>query len=288
MEDIPYLDVIVFQRQGHPFVLEIINYANSLGKTTVFELDDDLWSISPTNPGYKFWQEPGRKQGIEECMRACKVVTTTTPWMADLLSRYNKDVKILPNMLPGVLWRVKKPKCKDGKLIIGWSGSKHHWDDLALLSGTIQQLLDEYENIEFHLAGPEVIPLEPHKRAFAIPAVQIQDYARLVKTFDIGLAPITDTRFNKCKSDLKFIEYGMVGLAVVASKVEPYIHSIKHGENGVLVQNTKDWLKWLRRIIEDKELRDQLGKNAKEYAKTRTIEKNIWMWEDAYGIGESS
>jgi glycosyltransferase involved in cell wall biosynthesis len=71
---------------------------------------------------------------------------------------------------------------------------------------------------------------------------------------------------------------------VVASKVESYIGSIVHGENGFLASNTKDWIKYLRRLIENHELRQKIAAKAKQFAETRTIEKNIWLWEQAYGI----
>jgi glycosyltransferase involved in cell wall biosynthesis len=76
----------------------------------------------------------------------------------------------------------------------------------------------------------------------------------------------------------------MVGLPVVASHVESYAHSIVNGENGFIAKNSKDWLKYLRRLVEDAELRDEMGRAAKQLAESRTIDKNIALWEKAYGL----
>ncbi len=283
MEHLPMLDVIIFQRQCDPYFGHMMDEANALGKTTVFELDDDLWNIHPTNPGYKFWHQTEVIRGLEECIRKAKVVTTTTPALAKILNRFNKNVHILPNMLPAEEWQVKK-KRKRNKIVIGWAGSKHHWTDLLILRGILDQILNEYPNVEFQIVGPEYVPFMKHERMIALDPVAIEDYAKLLSGFDIGLAPLDDSQFNKGKSDLKFLEYAMAGLAVVASKVDSYSNTIIHGETGFLANNNKDWLKYIKRLVEDEKLRTEMQGKAKKYAETRTIEKNIHLWEEAYGL----
>jgi glycosyltransferase involved in cell wall biosynthesis len=283
--DIPMLDVIVFQRGHTQKDLDAISVANSLGKTTVYEIDDDFWNLDKANTAYPYWSRPGVLQTAESVIRKAKVVTTTTPRLAHLLSRFNKNVVVLPNMLPDECWKVRKPKkSADNRIVIGWAGSRTHFEDLKVLGGTIEQLLDEYPNIEFHVAGVAEVPFYPHERAMGVPSVPIADYADLLKTFDIGIAPLTGSHFNKCKSDLKFVEYSKVGIPSVVSKTESYEATVKNNENGFLASNSKDWLKYLRRLIEDADLRARIGGEAKKFAETRTIGSNIWLWEKAYGI----
>ena len=279
-------DIIVFQRQVHPGILEVLKYANSIGKTTVYELDDDIWNIDMTNPGYPFWSKPHNLEAAQNTIREAKLVTTTTKRLARYMNRFNKNTFVLPNMLPEEHWRVKPLRKKKGDpLIVGWAGSMHHWQDLNILEGTIQQVIDEYPNIEFDIAGAgDAIPFRPHERMILWPSVKIEEYPKIINHFDIGLAPVTDKHFNKCKSDLKFIEYGMLGVPGIFSKVESYTGTVIHGENGFLAKNTKDWLRFIKLLIEDQDLRKTIGKNAKEYAITRTIDKNIHLWEEAYGI----
>ncbi len=221
---------------------------------------------------------------MKAALKACQLVTTTTPYLAELLRQYNKNVVVLPNMLPSEYWEVKHEPREDGKVIIGWAGGAHHWSDLEILRGTIEQILDDYPYVELHVVGMREYPFKKHERMKILKPVKLEEYSKLLSKFDIGIAPLVDTQFNRCKSDLKLIEYGMVGLPVVASKVIPYMKSIIHGENGFLAQNPKDWMKFLRRLIEDPDLRVKLGRKAREYAQTRTIEKNIWLWERAYNI----
>ncbi len=76
----------------------------------------------------------------------------------------------------------------------------------------------------------------------------------------------------------------MVGLPVVASHVAPYARSIKHGENGYLAKNAKDWLKYLRLLITDYETRARIAAEARAFAETRLISDNVDRWVKAYGL----
>ncbi len=288
-EDVAWADVIVLQRQWDSEVMRAAVSARSQGKMVVYELDDDLWNPHPTNPVYAAWTDARFLAGAEALIRVVDVVTTTTPPLARELRKLNPKVRVLPNMLPAEHWRVirDRPEGYD-TLTIGWAGSTARRLDLNVMRAVIPQILDSHPRVSFLLAPGDVADVfPPHPRINVLEPTTIELYPTLLAQFDIGIAPVVDSRFNQAKSDLKFVEYGMLGLPVVASAVECYVHSIKHGENGFLAKNDKDWLKYLRRLIEDVELRDLLGQAARAFAEARTIEKNIWLWEDAYGLERS-
>ena len=61
---------------------------------------------------------------------------------------------------------------------------------------------------------------------------------------DLALAPLEDNLFNRCKSNLKFLEYGACGYPVIASDIECYRGS---GLPVTLVKNRyRDWLEAIR------------------------------------------
>lgn len=278
-------DVIVFQRSHNEAILEAVKEANARGVLTVYELDDDLWHVDPNNPAAEYWTR--QKLGlVEDTMAACRLVTTTTKYLAQLFRRFSKNVMVLPNMLPGEFWRIKRAPRQDGRVILGWAGSQGHWVDLGLLGNTLHQILDEFPNTFMYFAGMKGYPFDKHERMDALPAVPVEQYPKMLAQFDIGVAPLADVVFNRAKSDLKFLEYSMAGVAFVGSKDEPYEEAVKHGVNGYLVQNPKDWLRYIRRLIVDEELRVRMLRSAQEYANTRLIENNVWLWEQAYGFDD--
>lgn len=277
-------DVIVFQRHIHPIILDAINYANSIGKLTVYELDDDIWHLDRNNPAYDYWNDQVKLKQAEACIRACQIVTTPTPYLARQLAKFNPNVVILPNMLPGYCWNVVPRKQKTDKVKVGWAGSTSHWSDLEIVTGLVGQLLSEFPQVEIHLAGMAEYPFKENERIIKHESVRIEELADLIKILDIGLAPVIDSPFNRAKSDLKFLEYGIAWIPFIGSKVEAYIHTIDQGENGFLATNPKDWLKYTSRLIEDVDLRVEMAKAAHDHALSRTIEKNVWLWEKAYQI----
>mgnify|MGYP003635841615 FL=1 len=107
---------------------------------------------------------------------------------------------------------------------------------------------------------------------------------------DICLAPIAekvehvtekgqrmnvDHVFNLVKSELKIIEAGMKKKVLIAQDFGIYKELIEHGKTGLLVSdNKKGWYKEIKKVIEDKDLREELANNLHEWVMERyTLEK---------------
>lgn len=90
-------------------------------------------------------------------------------------------------------------------------------------------------------------------------------YASVLDEADIVLAPLEDNFFNKMKSNIKQVESITRKLPIVCSDVEPYNVDGKNMENCILIKNAKnshkDWVKALKKLILDADLRKQLGEN---------------------------
>jgi len=278
------LDVLVVVHNHRPGLLEVIEDMNLRGKTTVFETDDDYWAIHPENPAASYWTAE-RLEEMNRIVRECSVVTVSTEELARIVKPMNANVRVLRNMLPDEHWPTEpRPFNRGDDLVLGWAGSPSHVADIRIILPIMRQLLDEYPRLSVRLAGMTEGWTDPHPRIELVPWVKVEEYASVLQGFDIGVAPLQDTRFNRCKSDLKFVEYSMVGVPTVASQVESYVGTIKQGENGFLARNTKDWLKHLRRLIEDADLRERIVTTANAYARTRLMSANAWRWEKTYGL----
>ena len=283
--DLDWCDVLVLQRLWQPAALEAIQHVHGRGGLTVFDVDDDYWSLHTSNPAYRGWQRPGALDALANVIMACRRVTTTTAPLAARLKHLSPDVRVIPNNLPGDLWpTAPKAVGGDGPLVVGWAGSISHYIDLREVSAIFPQILERYPHVEIHLAGaiPEWFP-ERDRIHFA-EFVPIEQYPDVLSRFDIGLAPLEDTRFNLSKSDLKVVEYAMIGLPIIASKVPTYIDSIRPGETGLLARSPKDWLKHLVTLIEQPDVRSRLGAEARRWAENRVISNNIGLWLDAYEL----
>lgn len=279
-------DVIVISRPCKIEHLEAIRYAKSKGNLAVVDVDDNIWDVKPKNPAYGFWKDPKNVAQFDSCLKEADVVTTTNVQLANLLKNRNKNIFIVPNMLPDEYWtEIKRDYSKD-VLKLGWAGGTSHFDDLNMVARAVKQVVEDNGNVELHLLGNFKTMGNPFDGFPSVhyDIVSLEEYPSVIRKFDIGFVPLEDNNFNKYKSDLKFIENAAAGIPTVASNVVVYSNTIKHNENGLLARNDKDWIKCLRRLVSDAGFREKLGKNAREYAERRMISKTIGLWEKAYSL----
>jgi len=139
-------------------------------------------------------------------------------------------------------------------------------DDYKIVSKEYKDFLLSFENKEY-----EGIENEPYRRVWTKP---ITSYASNYNLFDISLAPLKESMFNKVKSQLKVIEAGFHKKAIIAQDFGSYQIDIKNaykkgGEidetgNGFLiptVKNHKFWFKHLKTLINNPELITKMGEN---------------------------
>ena len=86
---------------------------------------------------------------------------------------------------------------------------------------------------------------------------------------DIGVAPLLDTPFNACKSALKALEYGALGMAMIASELAPYA-----GTPIRRVCNTQEWIAALAALENDPQ-RQQEGQSLNNWVKKHFSEEKV-------------
>ena len=92
------------------------------------------------------------------------------------------------------------------------------------------------------------------------------EYAR----FHVSIAPLeVGNPFCEAKSEVKYIEAALVGVATVASPTEPFSAAIRHGETGFLATDDDSWYEALSRLVVDERLRNEVAANAHRDVLTR-------------------
>src|SRR5215471_5516616 len=159
------------------------------------------------------------------------VVTTTTPELADNLRKLNPNVVVIPNSVDPEEWTLQ-PRRPEQPVCIGWLGGSSHFLDLAIAADALSELAKK-KTFRFVIYGLTPMSsvdllyrksLETHGERFrnshlgkAIkvflrkteqlpysfqPFVRASQYAETLCNlgFDIGIAPLADTAFNRNKS----------------------------------------------------------------------------------------
>ena len=101
--------------------------------------------------------------------------------------------------------------------------------------------------------------------------------------WDLAIAPLEDSPFTRCKSDLKLLDYAALGVPGIYSRVAPYATTVRHGETGWLAESAPDgWREALERLVDDADLRSTVAANARRYvAAERTLARTAARWPDA-------
>lgn len=299
-------DVFIFSRFYEGTLLQYIKFLKDRGKTVIYETDDNYEAIDENNPFMKI-----KDFGVLSSRELIKVsdgITVSTPELkAEILLMFPKaNIFVVPNALD--FSQYPKRAGKNKKLRIGFQGSNIHVQDLLICIDAIAELQKEF-GFEFYIFGIDDKPLKDlekfckeygekkwkwmedfsvlyeklQKMEYVhVPYVPYEKYRKKLSelNFDIGIAPLEDTRFNRAKSCLKFYEYAAVGTVTLASNVLPYSYEMDKED---LVKNRHDkWVAKLRKLIVDEEYRQsRLYAQEAWVHEERNIEKVVKQWEQS-------
>lgn len=287
-------DLLVVQRMCDPplahFALNI--WKGEFGRKVVYELDDLVTHLHPTNTMARDYYDQGnRLEVIKILLENVDAITTTTPTLADELGEYNDKVYVLPNQLPtwaGTLGATYRPPDEDGPVKIVYAGgNSHHVDAKHFRYGigkTIKRLGAEKAML-FSFGHPwgDELGMTSDDNIRFVPWIQdFVAYQQTLLNYDIGLAPLFPNRFNRSKSDIKVLEYWAAGVVPIVSDLDPYNGTINNGVDGFLCRNDQDWSKYIKLLVDDADLREEMRQAGYERARERTIAEHAQEWVDAY------
>jgi len=299
-------DIIVFHRPESPDKLELARKLKSLGKKIVFD-NDDTYKDDKVVKLNAYMSEERVKCGLEKInevvdtfIKEADLVTASTEFLADEYRKLNPNVEVLPNCIDPFMF--DEPLRNEGdKVRIGITGSVGLSADLDLLfpifkhydkdprvqlvffslnkepSKMIREIyVDEYKtldklNVEWH------------------PLVDMVDYYETLNNLklDIQIIPRADNYFNRCKSNIKFLESSMFEIPVIASSFpdgkSPY-QNPSDSKYMLLAKDTDEFISHIETLIHSKQVRREMGRKARYYVeKNYDINKKGHLWEDAYG-----
>lgn len=164
----------------------------------------------------------------------------------------------------------RTPRVTMSTIRIGYfSGTATHERDFIECSDALRRLCEVDRNVRLTLMGridvPEVL-MSVLERIDLIPYVHWRDLPSVIASVHINLAPLErHSRFTQCKSAVKFLEAGLMGVPTVASSVGAYALTIKNGINGWLCNTSDEWLSTLTNIVGDESERIRVGRVARQW-----------------------
>lgn len=283
-------EVVVIQRHSNDFFIDAIPTLQAMGKKVVYDLDDNLWHIPASNPAHNMFPAPMLKT-TKKIIQSCDYVTVSTEplkqWM--LKEGFNDKIVVVPNMLVDVLEFKERD---NSKIRIGYAGSPTHVGDFSYrLTDALRKLKREHD-CELVFMGYN--PIKGSETEYSS-GCKVENYLETLNdlNLDIALAPLASNLFNECKSNLKFLEYSACSFTTIASPVYPYINTLKYATTGDIVGDEREWFRQLLKMVEDRDNRIRMARNAHTFVKENFTYKyngqliaNIWQGiiEEMYGI----
>ncbi|MGI6654238.1 MAG: hypothetical protein ACOX55_09005 [Christensenellales bacterium] len=256
-EDIDSHDVLFLIRPSDYLSYKIAGKARKAGCFVIVHIDDDL-----LNPPQDYLSIPWRKYYLKKTLNQAHIVCSSTRSIAD---KYRSLVPGSRQALLNTFVTQQEMKTihsdahvhKDNAVKIVYAANRSHRVLFEkFLLPVLPLLYDEYGDcISFTFVGlkPQLGEFESKFKVDFVESMPLLEYRKYMAEgdFDIGIAPLGDDAFSRCKYFNKYIEYTTAGIMGVYSKCEPYTLVVENGENGLLAENTKEgWFQALRTAID--------------------------------------
>lgn len=267
--DLSNTDIVIMNRIPSDKLTELLDFLKNLRENNVrlvYELDDDLLNIDPNHPEKALYKE--KEEIVRTLLSEADLVWVSTEALAQSVSLVAKQVQVFENFIePKLLEHSSQAQPFSNTYRVLYMGTKTHSADLNLVMGPLRKLRSEGAVFELTLIGitPE-IPNEDWIKSINPPVSAyplFMQWLHSLPRFDLAIAPLEETKFNECKSALKFWDYTAIGVPTLASRFGEYKRLIEDGETGLLATNYSfEWGEKLRSAFENKARLQQIRNNA--------------------------
>jgi len=301
-------DVVVFHRPERKGKLELMQILKGVGKKIVFDNDDTL---KDPNDGFKFNEIMNKERyqkgmetlsdAIDACIKEADLVTCSTEFLKKEYEKVNPNVVVLPNCVDPFYW--DEPLRNETDVVrIGITGSVAITADMEVLKPIVSHYAKDPRVKIVLLSLPpnkqDKITRALYKDEYEfwesvdiewqsfVPAEDYPDTLNEMK-LDMCIIPRYDNLFNRCKSNLKFLECSMLEIPVIAqsfpTKDSPYELNPEDTKHLLLATDYESWIAQIETLISNKELRREMGRKAKEYVVANyNIADKAHLWKEAY------
>lgn len=260
-EEVPPCDVCIVQRAALPSLAAVdalVGRLGAMGAALVVDIDDAFVAMED-HPEAAIYRP--LNAAIERAIAASAESWFSTPELARLYAHVAHRHAIMPNALDPRIWRDwrhRRPEPFQRSAVrMLYMGTNTHGPDFALIRPALERLANERPG-QFELTLIGVAPdIENATWLYRqAPPAEMIPYARFVRwlraqgPYDVGLAPLADTPFNRAKSDIKLLDYLALGMLPVVQDCPAYRLDPQAGH---VALHASDWFETLRGVIDDRE-----------------------------------
>jgi len=288
LDAVAWADVVVLQRVFSHLDMEILLEARKQNKPVIYDIDDNLLDVPLSlGPIAELYADEGVRHNIRMFLTLATLVKTSTVPLAQALAPFTQNPPfVLSPMNPDELYAPVRHS-HDNVFRFIYAGNAENYHAVEKLAGrAIQRIMEDYgDKVHFYFFGGVFRELRlGEKNATFIPLLPMHQYMKVLiaSTADGAIACLEDSAFNRCKSNVKFREYGARGLAGLYSNIPVYAEWVEHEQTGLLVENTEaSWYSAMKYLVDHTEDARRMGKNARLFAENNfRLENYAHAWMD--------
>ncbi len=251
LRDLRADDVVIFQRPMTELPMVLLERWAGRGRKTIFDFDDAIFE--------RRW---GARAKFHRLVRLVDRVVAGNRYLAAAAQAPQKT-SIIPTAVDTQRFGAKPARPVRGRdVLVGWTGLSGNFHQLAHRAAAIGRALRR-TGARFVVISdrPPTRALAPLGASFVPwrPETEVEDLSRI----DIGVMPLPDGPYERGKCAFKLLQYMALGRPGVASPVGANADVVTDGVDGLLPDSDQDWEAALTRLIEEPELRRQMGAAAR-------------------------
>jgi hypothetical protein len=299
------VEAVKLQRQATPHQKEFVKVLKQISKQKplklIYEIDDVVFAedIPLYNRNRSAFTSKEIQDSIKEILSMMDEIVVTCDYFKDYMIEKsgNKNVTVVPNYLMkwwfdryynlGDLLKKYDKNKKKPKVAIFASGTHvdvanavNQQDDFQFVVNHIIKTRTEFD---WHFYGSFPLALKPFidkKEIKFSPWVQLPDFAQTMAESgaQITFAALQDNNFNRCKSNIKLIEAGAIGLPCVCPDMVTYKDAFLKYKTG------DEFIDCLKTALKNQSVYAEHCKKARAHAEKFWLddEKNLMKHHEVY------
>ncbi len=246
-------------------------YLRKKAKKIIYDFDDAVMyrSSSSKNP-HSF----SRRVKFAYMMKEVDLVVAGNQFLRSEALPYNSRVEIIPTSVDLSRYHLKEDHTKKETVTLGWLGSSSTLKYLRSLLPTLERVYQKHPCFQLKIVCDQF--LESSK----IPVIKKQwseeEEEADLKSFDIGLMPLSVDLWSRGKCGFKIVQYYGVGVPAICTPVGVNKDIVEDGVNGFWAEDEGQWERSLLTLIREEGLRREMGFNGR-----KTVEKGYSLEANA-------
>lgn len=281
--DLNAYDAVILQRKLLP--RWAISLLRRRVRKLIYDFDDALYLRDSYSA--KGFDDPKRAARFRATVAACDLVIAGNATLAAEARKFAPGrVAVIPTCVEVGKYALAAHTATD-RVSLVWVGSSSTLKGLERFAATLRAIGEAVPSVRLKLICDRFaeFPPLPTERCVWSEVNEATD----IGSADIGIGWVPDDPWSRGKCGLKVLQYQAAGLPVVANPVGVQADFVRTGETGFRASTMDEWVRAIRALASDRELRKRLGATARREVEARySVEAGARLWVEALGRLQSA